>query len=65
VEFPITNRTWEIGPLRVPTFTDEPWFMCRAWLFIERRDRGPLLTNKGNTLDQGGSGSMEGDLDSV
>jgi hypothetical protein len=33
--------------------------------FIDRRDRGPLPMNKGNTLDQGGNGSMEGDPDSV
>jgi hypothetical protein len=33
--------------------------------FIERRDRGPLPMNKGDAPDQGGSGSMEGDPDSV
>jgi hypothetical protein len=33
--------------------------------FIERCDRGPLLTNKRDAPDQGGSGSMEGDPDSV
>jgi hypothetical protein len=51
--------------LGLPKFTDEPRFVCRAWLFIERRDRGPLPTNKGNTLDQGGSGSGERDPDLV
>jgi hypothetical protein len=36
-----------------------------ALAFIERRDKGPLPTNKGGTPDQGGSGSVEGDPDSV
>jgi hypothetical protein len=51
--------------LGFPKFTDEPWFVCWAWLFIERRDRGPLPMNKGNAPDQGGNGSVEGDPDSV
>jgi hypothetical protein len=33
--------------------------------FIELCDRGPLPTNKGGALDQGGSGYVEGDPDSV
>jgi hypothetical protein len=36
-----------------------------VFIFIEQRDRGPLPTNKENVLDQGGSGSMEGDPDSI
>jgi hypothetical protein len=33
--------------------------------FIERLDRGPLPRKKEDAPDQGGSGSMEGDPDSV
>jgi hypothetical protein len=33
--------------------------------FIERRDRGPLPTNKGDATDQGCSGSVEGDPESI
>jgi hypothetical protein len=51
--------------LGLPKFTDKPWFVCRAWLFIEQRDRGPLSTNKGNAPDQDGNRSVEGDPDSI
>jgi hypothetical protein len=63
--FPSLTALRRSNLLRLPKFVTEPWFVCWAWLFIERRDRGPLPTNKGNTPDQDGSESVEGDPDSV
>jgi hypothetical protein len=58
----VLTRSDLLGLLK---FTDEPWFVCRAWLFIERCDRGPQSTNKWNAPDQDDSGSWKGDPNSV